>query len=133
MRNIYNNVIEFVPAAVRTSTLTPSSGVDLSSFDGDMNIILTSSAATAGTNPTLNCKLQHSDASDSGFTDVTGVAFSEITGAADSTQMLTIDADSLKRYARVVCTIAGTNTPTFAFGVVAVCGRQVNGAPTLVA
>ncbi len=133
MSNIYNSVVELVACAERTSTLTPSSGVDVSDYTGAMNIILQSSAATAGTNPTLNCKLQESDESGANFTDVSGATFAEVTDAADVTEMIIVNVDELKQYIRVVCTVGGTSTPTFQFGVSAVASKQVKGAPTLVA
>lgn len=114
---IQANVAELVANAVRTSTLTPSTGVDISAYDGPLHLILQSSAATAGASPTLNCKLQTSDTSNADFADVTGAAFTEVTDAADITQMITVQAAALKKYVRVVCTIGGTSTPTFGFGV----------------
>lgn len=111
------NVAELIANAVRTATLTPSNGVDVKDFDGPVLLILQASAATAGTTPTLNVKLQHSDVINDAFADVTGVAFNQVTGAADLTQMLTVQIGALKRYVRCVATIAGTDTPTFGFGV----------------
>jgi len=122
MKLIQSNVVELAANAVRTSTLT-TTGVDVAAYDGPCHLILQSSAATAGTTPTLNVKLQHSDASGSGFADVTGVAFSEVTDA-DLTEMLTVQIGDLKRYVRLVGTIAGTDTPTFGFGVVMVGNLQ---------
>lgn len=114
---IQANVVELIANAVRTSTLTPSNGVDISAYDGPAHLILQSSAATAGTSPTLNVKLQHSDSVSSNFEDVAGVAFTQVTDAADLTQMLTVQIGQLKKYVRCVGTIGGTNTPTFGFGV----------------
>jgi hypothetical protein len=116
MRLNQSNVVELVANAVRTSTLTPATGVYVADYDGPCHLILQSSAATAGTTPTLNVKLQHSDVAGSGFADVTGVAFSEVTDA-DLTEMLTVQIGALKKYIRCVGTIAGTDTPTFGFGV----------------
>jgi len=121
MNNLHNNVVELAATAERTSTLT-GSGVDLSDYTGPVNIILTSSAG-AGTTPTLNVKLQESAASGSGYEDVSGAVFAEVDGSADSTQMITLQVDSLKQYVRVVGTIAGTD-PVFSFGVVAVARQQ---------
>lgn len=120
MSNLYNSVIELAASAVRTSTLT-ATGVDVSGYTGPINVVLMSSAATAGTTPTLNVKLQESDTIGSGYTDVSGATFTEVTDAADATEMITIkNVDELKKYVRVVGTIGGTSTPTFGFGVVAV-------------
>jgi hypothetical protein len=110
------NVVELAPMAVRTSTLT-GSGFDLSAYSGFCHVILQSSAATVGTNPTLNVKLQHCDTSGGSYEDITGAAFTQVTNAADTTQMITIKPDELKPYVKVIGTIGGTSTPTFGFGV----------------
>ena len=110
------NVLELLPAAVRTSTAT-GTGKDVSEDSGFCHVILQSSAATAGTNPTLNVKLEHSDVVGSGYEDVTGATFAQLTAAADVTSMITIKPDELKKFVRAVGTIAGTSTPTFGFGV----------------
>ena len=117
MRLNQANVVELVANAVRTSTLTPAAGAYVADYDGPCHFILQSSAATAGTNPTLNVKLQHSDAAESGFEDFAGATFTQVTGAADRTEMITRQIGDMKKYVRCVGTIAGTNTPTFAFGV----------------
>lgn len=113
------NVIELAPVAVRTSTLT-GSAVDVSDYTGPLHIILQSSAATAGTDPTLNVKLTECDTPGGSYTDVSGATFTEVTDAADVTQMITVDVDSLKQYVKIVGTIGGTVTPTFGFGISAV-------------
>jgi hypothetical protein len=117
-----SNVVELAANAVRTSTLT-ATGVEVKDYDGPCHLILQSSAATAGTTPSLNVKLQHSDVVGSGYEDVSGVAFTEVTDA-DLTEMLTVQIGDLKRFVRVVGTIAGTETPTFGFGVVMVGNLQ---------
>lgn len=117
-----SNVVELAANAVRTTTLT-ATGVDVNAYDGPCHLILQSSAATAGTTPTLNVKLQHSDVVGSGYEDVSGAAFTEVTDA-DLTEMLTVQIGALKRFVRVVGTIAGTDTPTFGFGVVMVGNLQ---------
>jgi hypothetical protein len=110
------NIVELAANAVRTSTLT-ATGVDLTAFSGPCHVILQSSAATAGTTPTLNVKLQDCDTVGGTYADITGAVFAEVDDTPDSTQMITINPDHLKKFIRVVGTIAGTNTPTFGFGV----------------
>jgi len=103
-------------AARRTSTLT-GSAVDVLDYEGVATVILNASAAVAGTNPTLDVKVQHSDTTTSGdFADVTGGAFTQVTDAA-SLQVLKLNVSALKRYLRVIGTIGGTSTPTFDFSV----------------
>ena len=83
-----------------------------------------SSAATAGVTPTLNVKIQESDSLATGYTDISGAAFSEVTDAADATEMISLNIDETKQYIRVVGTIGGTSTPTFGFGVTMVAMRE---------
>lgn len=116
MRIEQANVVELAANAERTSTLT-ATGVDVKDYDGTVQVILMSTAATAGTTPALNVKIQHSDDSGSNYTDVSGATFAEVTDAGDVTQMIPLKVGELKRYIRVVGTITGTSTPTFAFGV----------------
>lgn len=116
MRLSQANVVELAPMALRTSTLT-GTGQDISNYTGICQVILQSTAATVGTNPTLDVKLQESDVVGSGYTDITGAVFAQLTAAADVTSMIAIKPDELKKFIRVIGTIGGTSTPTFAFGV----------------
>jgi hypothetical protein len=109
------NVLELAPVLSRTATLT-GSAVDTRALSGVAQVILMSTAATAGSSPTLNVKLTHCDTSGGSYTDVTGATFAEVTNA-DTTQMIAVNADALKRYVKVVGTLGGTSTPTFAYGV----------------
>lgn len=104
-------------AARRTSTLTGTE-IDVLHYEGVALVVLNASAGT-GTNPTLDVKLQHSDTTTSGdFADVTGATFTQVTGVAGTAgvQILRVNVSDLKRYLRVIGTIAGT-TPSFDFGV----------------
>ena len=103
------------PADRRTSTLTGTS-IDVLEYEGVALVLLNASAGT-GTSPTLDVKLQHSD-DDSTYEDVTSGAFSQVTDAAETAgvKVMKLNVSDLKRYLRVVGTIAGT-TPSFDFGV----------------
>ncbi len=103
------------PAAQRTATLT-GTGIDVLEYEGVALVLLNASAGT-GTSPTLDVKLQHSD-DDSTYEDVTSGAFSQVTDAAETAgvKVMKVNASDLKRYLRVVGTIAGTS-PSFEFGV----------------
>jgi hypothetical protein len=107
--------VELAPAASRTSTLT-GTGIDVLEYEGVALVLLNASAGT-GTSPTLDVKLQHSD-DDSTYEDVTNGAFSQVTDAAETAgvKVMKLNVSDLKRYLRVVGTIAGT-TPSFDFGV----------------
>ncbi len=109
------NVVELAANAVRTSTLT-ATGVNIQQYSGIAQIILQSSAKTAGTSPTLDVTIEESDSLASGYTAVSGAVFAEVT-TSDITEMIAINTDELKKYIRVVGTIGGTSTPTFGFGV----------------
>jgi len=107
--------VELAPAASRTSTLT-GTGIDVLEYEGVALVLLNASAGT-GTSPTLDVKLQHSD-DDSTYEDVTSGTFSQVTDAAETAgvKVMKLNVSDLKRYLRVVGTIAGT-TPSFDFGV----------------
>lgn len=102
-------------AARRTSTLT-GTGIDVLAYEGVALVVLNASAGT-GTTPTLDVKLQHSD-DNSTYVDVTGGTFTQVTDVAGSAgvQVKKINVSDLKRYVRVIGTIAGT-TPSFDFAV----------------
>lgn len=100
----------------RTSTLT-GTAIDLQDYDGVGLFILNASAATAGTTPTLDCKLQHCDTSGGTYADITGATFTQVTGVAGTAgvQIKKLNVANLKRYVKLIGTIAGTSTPTFDF------------------
>lgn len=106
------------PVAARTATGDATS-VDLQSYDGDLMLILDSAAAGAGTNPTLDVSVEHSDEASDNFTQIGTTAFTRVTSTA-SRQKLVISKDEAKRYVRVKYTIGGTNSPSFTFSVTAV-------------
>lgn len=118
MANTVNklNIVELSANAQSTSTRT-GTGVDIQQYDGLAKIIMMSGAASAGTTPTLDVKIQESDVVGSGYADVTGATFAQVTDAADSTEMIQLDLSGTKRFIRVIGTIGGTATPTFDFGV----------------
>lgn len=109
-------------AALRVGADANRTGVDVSDFVGPCHVILNASAAEAADN-TLDVKLQHSDVIGSGYADVTGGAFTQVTNAAASLQTLELNADSLKKYVRVVDDIGGT-TPQCARSVTLVGKKQ---------
>lgn len=112
-----------VLAPARKTASENGTGIDIQEYVGDITAILSSSAG-GGTTPTLNAKLQESDTLGGAYTDITGAAFTQVTSASASTQSLTIDANSAKRFIRGVTTIAGT-TPTFDMALIAVGVKQV--------
>lgn len=106
--------IALAPPAALTATTT-GSAIDVSGFHGLCDMVL-NSAATGGAGMTSDVKLTHCDTSGGTYTDVTNGAFAQVTNAAASCQTLILNADSLKKYVKVVHTLAGTN-PTVTSGV----------------
>ena len=102
-----------VATAAKTSTAT-SSAIDLLEFDGDILLVLDSAAGT-GSSPTLDIKIQDSDASSGTYGDLSGATFTQVTGSA-SMQTLAINKDSSKRFIKIVQTIGGSS-PTFTFSI----------------
>lgn len=103
-------------AAVLSRDATGASApTDLQAYDGTLLLELNAGAATAGTDPTLNVRLQHGDTAGGSFEDVAGAAFDEVTDAA-ADQIIKLDANELKRYVKLIWTIGGTESPAFPFG-----------------
>lgn len=102
-----------VATAAVTSTAT-SAAIDLKEYDGDVSLILTSAAGT-GSSPTLDVKVQDSDASGGTYSDLSGAAFTQVTDSA-SMQVITFSKDEAKRYIKIVQTVGGS-TPSFTFNI----------------
>ena len=98
------------PPIARTSTLT-GTALDVLDYEGEALCVLNAAAATAGTTPTLNVKLQDCATSNGTFADVTDAAFVQVTdvGGTAGVQYLKVNVSALKRYLRVIGTIAGAN------------------------
>ena len=100
--------------AARTSTVT-SSAVDVRAYKGGL-LVQQLVGVVSGTSPTLDGKLQSSADGSSGWADITGATFTQVT-ATDSFQAIGIDVRQTSGYIRFVGTIAGTS-PSFTMGVV---------------
>ena len=109
-------LLTFHATATRTATGS-ATGLDLQQYDGDIVLLLDSAAGT-GTTPTLAVTVEHSDSLGSGYTAITGAAFTTVTTTA-SQQKLVVSRDEAKRYVRATYTLGGT-TPSFTFSVNAV-------------
>lgn len=101
-------------SATNTSTLT-GTGVDVSAYEGVCLAVLNTALGT-GTTPTLDGKLQSSDAVGGTYADITGATFAQVTDAADVVEAIPFVVGDAKAFVRFVGTIAGT-TPSFVFGV----------------
>ena len=91
--------------------------------EGEAIIILASDAASAGTSPTLDVKLQESS-DDSTYTDISGATFTQVTDAAQALEKISINTNDVKRYLRAVGTIGGTSSPAFTYSVALVYGKK---------
>lgn len=99
--------VALAPVSAPTATAT-SAAVDVSDYTGNAKLVL--DAAVPDTGQTLDVKLQHSDVSGSGYADA-GFAFAQVTKAGGASyQVLDISVDGLKKYVKVVSTIAGAAT-----------------------
>lgn len=101
-----------------------STGVDISAYDGQVMFVL-NTLNTAGTNPTLAAKLQHSDVIGSGYTDVTGGGFTAAAAVATA-QKIALNSDNLKKYVRVDFDIGGTDTPAYSVSANIIGPKKVN-------
>lgn len=107
------------PTAARTTT-TNGPAVDVRGQKGIAAVILDSAAGT-GTTPTMDVKIQDSADGATGWADVPGATFAQVTATA-SQQKIGLDLDACRGYIRAVATIGGT-TPSFTFSVTAL-GRS---------
>lgn len=99
--------------AARTSSLSTGNGVDLGDTGPEFFAFL-NNGTTSGTNPTLDVKLQESDAAGGTYSDISGATFTQLTAAGS--QMIRV-ANRTNRYVRALSTQGGTDTPTFTWGV----------------
>jgi hypothetical protein len=103
-----------------TTTITAvgdQTGVDLAGYEGDVQIILSGTAAGAGAD--LTFRIEES-ADNSTFTAATGGTFTAIGNAAYK-EVITLNSNDLKRYIRLSCTAetgtASSAVTCFGFGL----------------
>ena len=104
-----------------TTTITDvgdQTGVDLAGYEGDVQIILSGTAAGSATD--LTFRIEESDASGGAYTAVTGGTFTDIGNAAYK-EVITLNSNDLKRYIRLSCTAetgtASSAVTCFGFGL----------------
>ena len=107
------DTIEAIPVAVRTASVN-GSAIDLRDYDGTLACTLQSAAMSAG--DTLDCKLQDSPDGSTGWADITGKTWTQVTAAADATETIMLDREDARAFVRAVGTIAGVS-PSVAFGI----------------
>ena len=103
-----------------TTTITGTgdqTGVDLAGYEGDIQIILSGTAA--GASADLTFRIEES-ADDSTYTAATGGTFTVIGNAAYK-EVITLNSNDLKRYIRLSCTAetgtASSAVTCFGFGL----------------
>lgn len=97
-------VTQLVLAVAASITATGNgTAVNVSDYQGICQIVMNSGAANAGTN---TVKLQHSDDGTTNWVDVPNGAFPAV-GTTAAAASITMNADSLKKFVRVVDTLAG--------------------------
>jgi hypothetical protein len=103
-----------------TTTITGTgdqTGVDLAGYEGDVQIILSGTAA--GADASLTFRIEES-ADNSTFTAATGGGFTAI-GNAAAKQVITLNSNDLKRYIRLSCTAetgtASSSVTCFGYGL----------------
>lgn len=91
--------------AVSASIAATGNGaaVNVSDFQGICQIIMNSGPTNAGTN---TVKLQHSDDGSTNWVDVPNGAFPAV-GTTAAAPSITMNSDALKKFVRVVDTLAG--------------------------
>lgn len=112
--------------AVDTYTSTQTSpALDLTSYVGNVAIILHSKEGTGNADNTLNAKIQESATSGGSYTDVSGATFTEVDDTAGgSIQIIKLDADAVLGFIKGIGTIAGTS-PSFIYGISVIGRKQV--------
>jgi hypothetical protein len=104
-----------IAAGSHSASTVNGSAIDRLGFDEALVVV---NSGTNGTNGTVNIKVQESDASTSGFADIAGAAFAQITEANDNTIYVgRLNLSGRKRYIRVVATV-GTAACDFGVDVI---------------
>jgi len=123
MRSVYDAIKSLFLARPQTATSTVTgAAVDTMGYNDAM--ITLEVGTVSGTTPTLDGKIQESADGSTGWADITGATFTQVT-ASNSTQKIRLNGlgvGSRKRYIRFVGTIAGT-TPSFALAANALLGN----------
>lgn len=89
-----------------------SAAKDLVDYEGELMLLVDVSAPVAGTNPTMDVALHHSDTSGGSYTAVTGGAITQVTSAAAATK-ISLNRNDLKRFVKLNIDIGGTSNPNY--------------------
>jgi hypothetical protein len=122
MRSVYDAIKAVFSIRPQSATSNVNgSAVDTSGYNSAAVVLEV--GAVSGTNPTLSVKIQESADGSTGWTDVDGAVFTQVTSANNS-QILRVEGlgTSRQRYLRAVATLGGTS-PNFTFAVEFLLGR----------
>lgn len=97
-------LLSLIPNDVVTATVT-GSAVDLQDYEGDIAAVL--DAEAGGASVTYAVKFTESDTSGGTYTDVSDGAFTTTAANTASVETISINTDEIKRYVKVVVTVAG--------------------------
>lgn len=102
-------VIQHVAPVAMSSTNTPSAGENVEGFNF---LQLITNVGVVGASATIDVKLQHSDSSGSGFTDITGATLTQIAvGVTGTVRLLELNLSSkIKKYVRAISTYGGSGS-----------------------
>lgn len=130
--NLGDVLTQIIIAAIGTVNADgQTTGIDLGpagasgpNYEGQIAFLL-HAVNTAGTNPTLAIKLQHSDESGANYTDVTGGGFTGLTTTTvNGLQKVVVKRENLKRYVRLDYDIGGTDSPAYTLSCQAVVAKK---------
>ena len=96
--------------AITSDTNGPA--VDIRGYRGNVLLVFNIAAATAGSTPTMDVKIQSSADGSTSWADVSGQTLTQVT-TTDSLQALSLDPDTCSAYIRAVFDIGGTSSPSF--------------------
>ena len=97
-------LVALSPNALGNSTAT-GSALDLTAYEGDMIVFLDATAGGSGI--TYAVKLTECDTSGGSYSDVTNGGFTTSDANTATAQKMTLNTNDLKRYVKLVCTVAG--------------------------
>jgi hypothetical protein len=98
----------FALCAATVTAISDQTGVDISDYEGDIQLIL--NATAAGSGATFDCRIEHADTVGGSYTAVTGGGFTQV-GNTAAKQVITLNADELKGFIRFsVTSDAGTGS-----------------------
>lgn len=118
---IFSAAIAVLKPSARITASNTGAAIDIADFHGQAKLVLNSSVTEAADN-TSTVKLTHCDTSGGAYTDA-GVQFAAVTNAANGFQVIDLNVDRLKKFVKVVNTLAGT-TPAVTAGVELIGQKQ---------